>query len=91
MSEKYVTAKEFEDYKKDLEKRIKKEQKPKVTRAPNEYNLYMKEKITELKKSDPKMSNKEAFSKSAETWSKDKEKKKIIPDAKEEPKEKEKE
>jgi len=77
MSEKYVTAKEFDDYKKDIEKKLKKENKQsRPPREPNEYNLFMKAKIAEYKKTNSAITNKEAFTMGAQAWNKDKEAKK---------------
>ena len=76
MSDKFVTVKEFEEYKKSMEKKEEpKEKKEKVPRAPNSYNLFMKEKIAEMKQVDSKILNKDAFKKGAELWNKQKQEK----------------
>lgn len=50
-----------------------KEAKPeKKTRPPTAYNLYMKEKIAELKETHPDMDNKERMKLAAEIWSQNK-------------------
>jgi len=83
MTEKYVTTEEFEKYKKGIEKKIKRESgPPRPPREPNAYNLYMKDKIAELKKTDPTITNKEAFIKGASAWNDDK-KKVVAKDVKE--------
>ena len=63
----YVTKEEFDKYKKEVQKHLG----PKIVRAPrppNEYNLFMKDKIAEFKKEDSTISNKDAFKKGAEAW-----------------------
>ena len=74
MSETYVTTQEFEDYKKEATKKFggAKVMKEKKTRAPNAYNLYMKEQVAELKKRDPTLSNQNAFKMGAAAWTKQK-------------------
>ena len=43
--------------------------KEKKTRPPTAYNLFMKEKMNELKEQNPEMTAKERFSSAAELWS----------------------
>lgn len=47
----------------------KKEKKDKVPRAPSAYNLFMKSELAKIKKANPKMEHKEAFTKAAKNWS----------------------
>jgi len=74
MSEpKYVTEEEFSKYKKEMDKKLSKQNaKPRPPREPNDYNLYIKEKIPEFKAENPKLSNKEVFTHVAKAWEKDK-------------------
>jgi|LauGreDrversion2_6_1035139.scaffolds.fasta_scaffold153163_1 hypothetical protein len=46
----------------------------KRTRKPSEFNLYVGDKIKELKVKDPKLSHRDAFSKAVESWNKTKKK-----------------
>ena len=50
----------------------KKEEKEKKTRAPTAYNIFMKEKMLELKESHPNLSNIERMKMAAECWSESK-------------------
>lgn len=50
----------------------KKEEKEKKTRAPTAYNLFMKEKMLELKESHPSLTNIERMKMAAEAWSESK-------------------
>jgi YABBY protein len=50
----------------------KKEEKEKKTRAPTAYNLFMKEKMLELKESHPTLTNIERMKMAAEAWSESK-------------------
>ena len=50
----------------------KKEEKEKKTRAPTAYNIFMKEKMLELKESHPELSNIERMKMAAESWSESK-------------------
>jgi hypothetical protein len=43
--------------------------KDKVPRAPSAYNVFMKAELTNLKKANPKMEHKEAFTQAAKNWS----------------------
>jgi hypothetical protein len=47
----------------------KKEKKDKVPRAPSAYNLFMKSELAKVKKANPKMDHKEAFTQAAKNWS----------------------
>ena len=53
-------------------KPAKKEKKAKVPRAPSAYNLFMKKEIAAVKKANPKLDHKAAFTKAAGNWSKKK-------------------
>jgi hypothetical protein len=71
----YLTRKEFEEYKKSLGhqgpvKETPKEQvkEPKRTRAPNTYNLFMKEEMERIKKKDPSISPTQALKLVGEAW-----------------------
>jgi histone H1/5 len=55
--------------KKPAAKKEKKEKKDKVPRAPSAYNLFMKSELAKIKKANPKMEHKEAFTKAAKNWS----------------------
>jgi hypothetical protein len=44
----------------------------KRTRKPSEFNLYVGDKIKELRAKDPKLPHKDAFSKAVESWNKTK-------------------
>ena len=46
----------------------------KVKRAPTKYNLFIKDKIVELKNSNPEIDRKELMKMAAQSWSKEKEK-----------------
>merc|ERR1740130_470168 len=46
----------------------KKEKKEKVPRAPSAYNIFMKSEIAKVKKADPKLDHKLAFTKAAGGW-----------------------
>lgn len=46
----------------------KKKNKTKGTRKPTVYNMFMKEKMLELKNSSPELSNNDKFSKIATMW-----------------------
>lgn len=80
MSEtKYVTKEEFDEYKKSLERKIKKANAPpRPPREPNEYNKFMKDQMVKVKKDNPGITNTEAFKKCAEDWNKGKESKKPV-------------
>lgn len=73
MSDKFVTVKEFETYKKEADKKfnnvLKKEKK---TRAPNAYNDFMREEVAKLKLADPTVTNQTAFKLGAVAWNKKK-------------------
>lgn len=73
-TEEIVTREEFEALKKDLEdlKAGKIVKKPKVKRAPSEYNKFMSEKMLELKSKNKDMDRKEVFKKAVEAWKKNK-------------------
>ena len=69
----------IEDYKNELKEGVKNETKKgkgkngtKGTRKPTRYNKYMKQKMKELKESEPELSNNEKFSKIAAMWKEDK-------------------
>jgi vacuolar-type H+-ATPase subunit I/STV1 len=51
---------------------VKKEEKEKKTRAPTAYNLFMKEKMLELKDTHSSLSNIERMKMAAEAWSESK-------------------
>jgi hypothetical protein len=72
MSEtKYVTKEQLEESMKALEKKLKKEKRPpRPPKEPNDYNNFMKDQIPKVKKENPGLNNKEAFSKSASDWAK---------------------
>ena len=70
----YVTKEEFESYKKEAKKEFGKK-KEKKTRAPNAYNLFMKDEVARLKGEKPGLSNQEAFKMGAANWKKQKEEK----------------
>lgn len=77
MSDKYVTKEEFDEYKKSLEKKIKKANAPpRAPREPNEYNKFMKEQIVKIKEENPGIKNTAAFAEGAKQWNKKKEEKK---------------
>ena len=46
--------------------------KEKVKRAPSAYNLFMKSELAKVKKANPKLDHKEAFTMAAGNWSKQK-------------------
>lgn len=80
-----VTKKELEELKKELRKEfkdeldeLKKEKtlKPKKTRKPSEFNLFVADKIRELRAKDPNMVNKDAFKEAVSLWNNTKSKKK---------------
>ena len=72
-----VSRKEFDDLCKQVEDLSKKHPAPvKRTRAPSEFNLYVGDKIKEIRAKDPTLPHKEAFSKAVESWNKVKGKKK---------------
>lgn len=50
----------------------KEEKKEKVKRAPSAYNLFMKSELAKVKKANPKLDHKEAFTTAAGNWSKQK-------------------
>jgi len=50
----------------------KPEKKEKAKREPSAYNLFMKSELAKVKKANPKMEHKEAFSTAAANWSKQK-------------------
>lgn len=52
--------------------KVKKEEKEKKTRAPTAYNIFMKEKMLELKDSHPTLTNIERMKMAAEAWSESK-------------------
>jgi hypothetical protein len=68
--QKFITHAEFEAYKKELEKKFG-QKKEKKTRAPNAYNLFMKDEVAKLKAKDPSLKNQDAFKQSAANWSKE--------------------
>ena len=72
-----VTREEFDTLRKEFNE-FKKSSKigkaPKKTRKPSEFNLYVGDKIKELKAKDPKLEHKLAFSKAVECWNKQKKK-----------------
>jgi uncharacterized protein (UPF0335 family) len=51
---------------------VKKEEKEKKTRAPTAYNLFMKEKMLELKETHSNLTNIERMKMAAEAWSENK-------------------
>lgn len=61
-----VSRKEFME----LKQRIDKLEKNKVKRhrEPNEYNMYVKRKISELRKKHPNMGHQEIFKMAAQSW-----------------------
>jgi len=46
----------------------KKEKKEKVPRAPSAYNLFMKSELAKVKKADPSLDHKAAFTAAAGNW-----------------------
>ena len=44
-------------------------EKEKAPRAPSAYNLFMKSELAKVKKANPKLDHKEAFTKAAANWS----------------------
>jgi len=50
----------------------KSDKKEKAPRAPSAYNLFMKSELAKVKKANPKMDHKEAFTTAAKNWSKNK-------------------
>ncbi len=71
MSDSFVTQSEFEAYKKEAKKEFGKK-KEKKTRAPNAYNIFMKDEVARLKGEKPGLSNQEAFKMGAANWNKKK-------------------
>lgn len=61
-------------YEKEADKKGTKEKK-KITRLPNQYNLYVKDKMKELRQEFPNDSNKEIMKRAVEHWNADKAKK----------------
>lgn len=57
---------------KSMQTPIKKEEKEKKTRAPTAYNLFMKEKMLELKDTHSNLTNIERMKMAAEAWSESK-------------------
>jgi hypothetical protein len=69
MSDQFVTLKDFENYKKEADKKFGgKVKKVKGTREPNAYNIFMKEKVKELKSENSALTNQEAFKFGAQAW-----------------------
>merc|ERR1711981_402793 len=67
------SAKKAAPAKKSAKKSAKKtDKKDKVKRAPSAYNLFMKSELAKVKKANPKMDHKEAFTAAAKSWSKQK-------------------
>merc|ERR1712072_1132499 len=72
------SAKKAAPAKKSAKKSAKKttakkgDKKDKVKRAPSAYNLFMKSELAKVKKANPKMDHKEAFTAAAKNWSKQK-------------------
>jgi hypothetical protein len=66
----FVTHEEFEEYKKELEKKIGK--KEKKTRPPSDYNIFMKTEVSRLRSENPSLKNTEAFKLSTQNWAKHK-------------------
>lgn len=67
----FVTMKDFEAYKKDMEKRLVdggKVKKAKRTRAPNAYNLFIQDFLKKTKATNSEISNQEAFKMGAAAW-----------------------
>jgi len=75
MSEKFVTVKEFEEYKKFIQSNMGNTKKVKSTRPPTEYNIFVGEHIGIIKKDNPKFTQVDAMKKCAELWNEHKEKK----------------
>jgi len=60
---------DIENLKKQLnESNTKPPKKVKVSRLPSAYNKFMATKITELKKADPNLDHKKAFSLAVDEW-----------------------
>jgi hypothetical protein len=73
-----VTRKEFDTLRKDFDtfkKSSKLGKAPKKTRKPSEFNLYVGDKIREIKAKNPDLQHKLAFSQAVESWNKQKKKK----------------
>lgn len=80
MSEKYVTEKEFEEYRKKMEKMLDKkidqptsgvvpiETSVKVKKLPNQYNLFVKEQMSKIKINNPTINNKDVLKEIAKLW-----------------------
>lgn len=60
------------DTSKSMQTQVKKEEKEKKTRAPTAYNLFMKEKMLELKGTHSSLTNIERMKMAAEAWSENK-------------------
>ena len=72
----YVTKEQLDESIKALEKKMKKLNAPaRPPREPNDYNKFMKDQMTKIKKDNLGISNTEAFKKCAEEWNKEKKKK----------------
>ena len=71
MTEDTITRKEFDAITKrldNLEKSAKFGKAPKKTRKPSEFNIYVGDKIKEIKGKNPNMEHKLAFKKAVESW-----------------------
>lgn len=55
-----------------MPRKQKAENSKKEKRAPSAYNIFMKAEIPKVKKSNPKLTHKEAFAKAAGNWQKQK-------------------
>lgn len=53
-------------------KKAQKAKKAKGAKKPTEYNLFMKKEIQRVKKNDPTLDHREAFTQAANNWSKNK-------------------
>lgn len=73
--QKYITVEEFEKFKKSVMEGMTKEKKPKAKREPSNYNIFIKEKISLIKKNKPEISHKDAFSEAVAMYNKEKESK----------------
>lgn len=69
-----VSREEFDKLCKQVDALSKSKTAPAVkrTRKPSEFNLFVGDKIKELKSKDDKLSHKDAFSKAVEQWKKTK-------------------
>ena len=71
MSETEVTRKEFDGFRKefdDFKKTAKFGKPPKKTRAPSKFNIFVGDKIKEIKAKNPDMKHTLAFSQAVAAW-----------------------